>query len=119
EFEAGKAPGMYAAAVVEKGDLSGFREPGPVGMTRNGDQKLFLQDPTFDPPFDPDELLVVLGRVGGVGNAPDLQGFPEHPYQKAVQSPADIVPPIRLMAVGTEDFLSRLPMFEQKGLVVF
>src|SRR5690606_310951 len=72
EFEAGNAPGMYAAAVVEKGDLSGFREPGPVGMSRNGDQKLFLQDPTFDPPFDPDELLVVLGRVGGVGNAPDL-----------------------------------------------
>src|SRR5690606_25579591 len=110
QFDAGDATGVHAAAVVEKWQLSRFRETGPMGMARDGDQEVPAHDPAFDPSFDPDEFLIVLGGVGGVGNAPYLQGFPKYPHQKAVESPKAVVPPIGLVTMGAEELLPRFPV---------
>ena len=118
DLQAGDAPGVHAAPVIEKRDLAGFRKPGPVGMPGNGDLEVLPADPFLDPFFDSDEFLVVLGRGRWVRYAPDLQRLPKDTDQKATPAPEGVVPPVRLVAMAQKKFLPGSGMPEDQGLAV-
>jgi hypothetical protein len=109
---------MNTAPIVEKRDLSGFREAGSVGMSGNGQDQPPVEDPFLDPFFNPYELLIIPGWGGGVGNPPNLKGLPKDPHHESTHAPTGVIPPVGLVPVAKEEFLPGFFVFKDQGLMV-